>query len=222
MAKQLVTVRYDVSAQAGLCLWYTQEILNVPHLFSTAHEAYLATAHKHLDRNFPDGVAVPVWFSWWGQLPGDAQKYEYDHAAVRAADGRIWSSPLTGKGHAVFNSVDDLVRAFGGGMKYVGWSEDISNVKVAELQGINDMVEDTQLNFDVLSQTFQDMTGRALTKAEFKDQVGRSWQDVLITFQGSVETAAYEEKANKPSVAPAAVSDSDKKLQAIRDALGIK
>jgi hypothetical protein len=215
MARQLVKPNFEIIEIAGWCLRFSDKVFGLNAAYPTAWQAWTNTKFKHEDRNFPPGVAVPVWFDWVGDVGSGRQRY--GHVAVRAPDGKIWSAPLSGTGRAWFATVDDLTRAFGNGMKYVGWSEDISNVKVIET-GEQNMVEDTQLNFDVLAQTFQDMTGRPLVRAEFNSQVGRTWQDVLITFQGSVETAAYEEKTRGNSK----VNEAEVKLQAIKDALGVK
>lgn len=82
---------------------------------------------------------------------------------------------------------------------HLHWAVKVNGVFVDPMsvipQGEETMVQDTDWDFDVLSQTFKDCTGRALTRDEFKGQVGRKWQDVLVTFQGSPETAAYRQKA---------------------------
>lgn len=132
MARQLVPPNVAINEQAGRCLSYARRVFGAPAVESTAWEAWSKVQYRHTDRSFPIGVAFPVFFDWWGQLEGDDQKYQYGHAAVQTADGKVWSSPLTGYGRAVFASVDDLVRSFGNGMKFVGWSEDISGVKVME------------------------------------------------------------------------------------------
>lgn len=133
MAKQLVQPNFEIIENAGWCLQYARRVFGAPAVESTAWQGWMMTEHPHEDRNFPADVAVPVWFDWKGDV-GDGHVFRYGHVAVRAADGKIWSSPLAGRGSAWFNTVDDLTRAFGGGMKYVGWSEDISNVKVVQLQ----------------------------------------------------------------------------------------
>jgi hypothetical protein len=133
MTRQLVQPNFSIVENAGWCLQYARRVFGAPVVESTAWQGWMNTEHPHEDRNFPQGVAVPVWFDWKGDV-GDGHIFRYGHAAVRAADGKIWSSPLSGKGSAWFNSVDDLTRAFGGGMKYVGWSEDISNVKVIDME----------------------------------------------------------------------------------------
>ena len=143
MAKQLVPANVEINETAGLCLQFARRVFGLKAVEPTAHAAILNLKYLHKDRNFPAGVSFPVWFEWWGQLPGDTKKIQYDHAAVMHADGKVWSSPLSGRGRAWFNSVDDLVRAFGGGMKYIGWSEDISGTRVIDAEGDKRMKEDT-------------------------------------------------------------------------------
>lgn len=135
MAKQLIDPDVEISETAGMCLQYARRVFGLPAVEDSAWEAWVNTRYKHKDKEFPQGIAVPVWFDWTGNIKwsdGVWRTQRYGHAAVRTADGKIWSSPLSGKGRAWFASVDDLSRAFGNGMKYVGWSEDISNVRIME------------------------------------------------------------------------------------------
>jgi hypothetical protein len=123
--KQNIQPNTTVTSKWGWCLWFTEEVWGTPHLFPTATDAWNATQFKHEDRNFPD-VAVPVWFSW--SVEG--------HVATRMPDGRVLSSPMTGTGSKWFNSVDEcadeITRITGVKCTYLGWSEDIANVRVAE------------------------------------------------------------------------------------------
>ncbi len=123
----------NTSEKAGLCLQFTENSFGVPNLYDNAWKAWEATQYKHTDRDFPAGVAVPVWFDWSGNVMWDdgfVRYGRYGHAAVRAADGRIHSAPGEGVGSQTFDDVDALTRYFGGGMTYVGWSEDIAGVRV--------------------------------------------------------------------------------------------
>jgi hypothetical protein len=129
--RQINQPNTSIKESAGWCLRFADRTLGVPAAYLTAWSAWEATKYKHLDRNFPN-VAVPVWFDWWGDV-GSGYK-RYGHVAVRMPDGTIHSSPLTGFGRSTFISVDDLCRQFGNGMKYVGWSEDISNVRIVEVE----------------------------------------------------------------------------------------
>ncbi|MFC8008922.1 hypothetical protein [Streptomyces cinereoruber] len=139
--KQLVNPNLQIYEEAGLCLQFARRVFHAPAVEGTAWEGWQNTKYKHSDRNFPQDVAVPVWFDWTGDIGSGRRRY--GHAAVRHSDGKIYSSPLTGYGRAWFNSVDDLAREFGGGMKYVGWSKDISGVKVVEEE---DMAEKATLS----------------------------------------------------------------------------
>lgn len=132
MATQLIQPNYAINEVAGLCLQYARRTYNLPAVEPTAYAAYKNLKYFHADRNFPN-ASVPVWFEWYGDLGGGRQRY--DHVAVRDANGTVWSSPLTGTGRAAFSSVDKLIQAFGNGMKYLGWSEDISGTRVVNVGG---------------------------------------------------------------------------------------
>ncbi len=133
--KQLAEPNVDITEKAGLCLQFSRRGFGATKIEDTAYDAFQNTQFKHFDRNFPEGVSFPVWFEWWGSIKwsdGVTRTQRYDHVAIRHKDGKIYSSPLTGVGRSVFNSVDELARAFGAGMKFYAWTEDISNVRVIE------------------------------------------------------------------------------------------
>jgi len=132
---QLIQPNYAINIKAGLCLKYSRSVFGIDAVYDPAWQAWQKVQYRHEDKNFPD-ASVPVWFDWWGKLPGDTVKKQYGHVAVRDKSGIIWSSPLSGIGRAWFNSIEDLVKAFGNGMKYVGWSEDINNVRVVQEEEI--------------------------------------------------------------------------------------
>lgn len=92
--------------------------------FSTAIEAWHGQKNKHPGERPPSGVAVPIWFSWAGDPRG--------HTAVSLADGRVLSSPVSGsaRGQAIFSSIEALMGAFGGGMAYLGWGEQMDGTVV--------------------------------------------------------------------------------------------
>lgn len=132
---QLINPNFTIKEVAGRCLQYSETVFGHPGVGDTAWDEWNNTKLKHRDRNFPSGVAFPVWFDWSGNIKwsdGVIRWGRYGHVAVMAGDGTIYSSPLSGVGRATFPSVDALTRAFGNGMTYVGWSEDIANVKVIE------------------------------------------------------------------------------------------
>ena len=137
--RQLITPNYEINERAGMCLSYSRRSYGLPAVEPTAYAALRALKHFHADRHFPD-ASIPVWFEWWGDLGNGAGRIRYDHVAIRDKSGRIWSSPLSGNGRAWFATVDDLVRAFGNGMKFLGWSEDISGYRVVINEG-EDMAE---------------------------------------------------------------------------------
>jgi hypothetical protein len=239
MARQLVDPNFSIVENAGWCLQYARRVFSAPAVESTAWQGWMMTEHPHEDRNFPEGVATPVWFDWKGDV-GDGHIFRYGHVAVRAKDGKIWSSPLSGRGSTRFNSVDDLTRAFGNGMKYVGWSEDISNVKVVEIG--ETMVLDTDLEYARWEKLGRQIRGRSLTRDEFRSSaVGRTWLQAIEVLSDDAEADEALKDQELGHVArrddwegqingllaevekkPMDTSDAEKKLQSIKDALDIK
>jgi hypothetical protein len=196
MWQQVKTPNPDVPYVGGDCLDAQVRSFGVDHVYETAIDQWDATpGNNHTDRP-PAGIAVPVFFSLGSAQPDG-------HVAGQLANGAVASSSQPGS-HAelyIHANIDALIKYYSTeypNIEYLGWSEILGNEAIV-IQGDN-MVSDDTLDFNVLSQTFKDCTGRALTQPELQEQVGRNWQDVLITFQGSPETAAWTAKAESAGV----------------------
>lgn len=222
---QLVQPNLNISVQAGRCLEFTEDSFGVPNLYANAWEAWQATQYKHLDRNFPD-VAVPVWFDWSGNIlwtDGVVRYGRYGHAAVRTRDGKVHSAPGVGVGSKVFNNVDELTAYFGGGMTYVGWSEDIAGVNVIKEE---DMAKIE--NRDQAKLFYMFGQHRTVDKVSNKEADGLIGQDVFDVINkwmdGKTSDGQEWNRANDillrlyPNQSQ---GTADKKLQAIKDALDI-
>lgn len=183
--RQIAQPNLNITEQAGWCLSFARRVFGAPAVEATAWEAWENTTHKHRDRNFPQGVSVPVWFDWWGDV-GEGYK-RYGHAAVLHTDGKVWSSPLSGTARAWFASIDDLIRAFGGGMVYVGWSEDISGVRVIEQEDIMDarMTDNVWLG----------LYGEHVPEAKKNQWVGKKMDDMITAERASAKWKARNRAA---------------------------
>lgn len=182
---QIVKPNVEINENAGWCLQYARRAFGADAVETSAWAGWMSTEHPHEDRNWPSGVAVPVWFDWTGDV--GSGRFRYGHVAVRTADGKIWSSPLSGYGRAWFNSVDDLVRAFGGGMRYVGWSEDISDVRVVK-KGTE--VIGNKNHVEIL---FRQFFGRSATATE-KERFAKN------TLEYALNNGLYKYRKDLPSV----------------------
>lgn len=122
--KQLIQPNLAVKGAVGFCLVYARMVFGIGPLYPTAWNAW-ERAIQHEDRNFPP-LAVPVWFKHpaAGTIPG--------HVAIRLPSGDIYSSPFRkSDDRAVLSSIAEVERLYNA--KYVGWSEDINNVRVADV-----------------------------------------------------------------------------------------
>lgn len=124
--KQLVQVTPNITCKPGMCLQYVRETFNIKTpVYGSAHENWDNLKFKHQDKNFPD-VYVPVWFS----LKTDNNW----HVALRAPDGKIYSTSTPKKTTpTIHDSLDAIIKFYGDdGLVYLGWSEDIETVRIAE------------------------------------------------------------------------------------------
>lgn len=140
MWNQLVSPRDDVESNAGLCLWFQQEVWQVPHQFPTAWQAWQATQFKHEDRNLPD-VCVPVWFDHWGTYGNPPTYGQYGHVVTYFPSRGFLSSPGRGYGQQWFGTIEEVERTFNA--PFVGWSEDMQpGMQVVEfVEEVEDMAQ---------------------------------------------------------------------------------
>jgi hypothetical protein len=122
---QLVQPDLNATGRIGFCLEYaSRNVFHNPQGGTNAWAAWNATQFKHLDQNFPD-VSILCWFSFY------QAGVNLGHVVVYVPGQGFYSSPWqTGTSHAILGSISEVERIYGA--KYVGWSEDILNLKVAE------------------------------------------------------------------------------------------
>lgn len=135
--QQLVSPNLGQTSRAGMCLYFSRSSFGAPNVEESAWEAWENTKYKHTDA-LPN-ACVPVWFQHYGSYGTPPVYKNWGHVADYIPGRGVLSSPITfvGPGQEWFPSVDALVNAInrimpGSKTAYVGWSEDISNVRVVK------------------------------------------------------------------------------------------
>lgn len=137
-----------------MCLAYVTEVFGVPAKYPSATVGWANAQYKHPEQP-PSGVSVPVWFKYNGPD---------GHVAVSTPSG-IYST--SSQGDKIFGSIQQLVSWMGEGMTYLGWSEDVNNVRVVQpQQGESDMIPDLG-HLDALFQNFIGRPSNAGEQAEY-------------------------------------------------------
>jgi len=159
---------------------------------------------QHRDRNFPAGVAVPVYWNWTGTVGG--VKQNYGHIGIHLPDGRIWTDGR------YFGSVDLVTSQYlaSGSPSYLGWGESVNSTKVVQ-QVINneDMIRDTDNEYARWALTTMHIRARLiggdlqrLTRDEFRrSAVGQSWLGALEILEDDGEAKAALEKTRIGAIA---------------------
>lgn len=125
---QLIQPNTSVTGTVGLCLQYADKMFGLTHGEKSAWIAWEATQFKHTDP-IPSN-AVPMWYSYYADLDGTGVK-NWGHVTVNIPGVGIYSSPIDPKTtHNVLHSIAEVEQTYG--VKYVGWSEDITNLRVVE------------------------------------------------------------------------------------------
>lgn len=124
---QLITPTPNIPCKPGWCLQYVRETYGIKTpVYPSATANWNACKYKHLDKNFPN-VAVPIWFSLKNEPAG--------HVALRMSDGSVYSaSSATSTTPVHHSSLDALIQYYANAnpLTYLGWSEDIENVRIAK------------------------------------------------------------------------------------------
>ena len=120
-----------IPSTPGWCLQYVREAYGItPGVYPTASAGWLASPTKHMDKDFPAGCAVPLWFAMEGVPAG--------HVVLRQADGSIYSTTEAGASRPTLHpNLDHLMGVYaraGLPLTYLGWTEDIENTRVIERQ----------------------------------------------------------------------------------------
>jgi len=123
--QQIVSPNPNIPCQPGWCLQYVRQTFGAPVVEPTATAGWENAEFKHADMAFPDNCAVPVWFSLATEPAG--------HVALRMADGSVYSTSDDSTVPHHHPSLDDLIAYYWRNpLTYLGWSEDISKVRVVE------------------------------------------------------------------------------------------
>lgn len=190
----MIQVKPFIIANAGttkyMCLSNVRKGYGIPALHEYAYQDWQNNV-QHKDQNFPSGCSVPVYFNWTGAVGGVTKNW--GHVGVRLADGRIWTD---GKYYA---NVSELSKNYLGGQAYLGWGEQINNVKVVTEVSMAETINDDvarqigwhylgRNGFDGKPNALQspqgDLQGKPLTNAQlstfFLSAEARDWRDSRI------------------------------------------
>lgn len=123
--QQIIQPNWGAVSPPGYCLGLaTSVFFGGAGGYEWATQAWDASPTKNGSRDMPS-VAVPVWFSWWGNINGTYQ--DWGHVVVyNPSNGKFLSSPgrwSDGVGQQWFNSIQEIENWFGA--RYNGWTLDI-------------------------------------------------------------------------------------------------
>ena len=122
--QQVVSPNPDVEENPGMCLGLVaKSYFGGPSGVNCATDAWNMSGTQNGSRSLPD-VAVPVFFSWWGNINGTYK--DWGHTCVYFPGRGFLSSPrrwTDGWGQTWFNSLEEIERWFG--CQYVGFTLDL-------------------------------------------------------------------------------------------------
>lgn len=185
--EQLIQPNLKIVGTPELCLVYVREVFGVAALYPTAAAAWQNAQYKHTGT--PPANAVPIWFSY-NQPTG--------HVAVWN-NGTVYST--TAQGDKTFTSIQALMNYIGEGIEYLGWSEDINNVRVVQPQGV-----DMQPTPKQVGDIYKFMTNADIsqTDLDFYITAPRTIYDLVYALGPDCQkkVAAYASLPNATQLAP--------------------
>lgn len=243
MFKQVYEPAINTQAQPAMCLQYIDDAGNAPNRSATAKAAFMKehNAGRIRGDELPDKLWVVIWFEFTKggyTYPSGATVLYKDawHIAFARRDGntlQIHDSEVHSGARNPYNALAAVEAWFGKyGTKYAGWSTNCDG-----RQYVNKEEEDMKAD----NYTIQALAEAGLGRTAAGDQnlinnVGRDVKEVIDTFRTYPEWKERQRKADdydrlaaelaqlkeKPQKAPMETSEAEKKLEAIKDVLGIK
>ena len=132
MSTQLVYPNPSTQDGAGWCLRFTQTVWGAPVRYNSAWDAWNATTLKHdITEDIPNDVGVVVWFSHYGSYGSPPYYANWGHVVSWIPGRGYLSSPRNGYGQDWSTSIGEVEAKFN--CRYVGWTEDINGLRVAEI-----------------------------------------------------------------------------------------
>lgn len=132
--QQLIQPNLNTADFDGWCLRFVENVFNISKVqrhYNFAIDAWNGATFKHADA-LPD-VVVPVWFNWTGTVQG--KKANYGDVALWVPGKGVFGTPL-GNVHTASNrwdsSVEARAKAIGGNASYLGWTEDLTGVRLVQ------------------------------------------------------------------------------------------
>lgn len=120
----MANARKTTTNDPGMCLWYTQEWCETPHVYPDATAQWEAATKKHPgDRNPPAGAPV----SWTGGSKG------HGHSALSVGGGRVRTIDQQSSGKTTEVPLGEIEDDWG--LTYKGWHEDLGGVDLPYLVG---------------------------------------------------------------------------------------
>jgi opacity protein-like surface antigen len=188
--QQLIQPNLSVVGQNGECLVYVREVFRVSAKYATATAAWENAQYKH--SGTPPANAVPIWFSW-----------EADGHVAVWDNGTIYST--TAQGDKTFASIQALMDYIGGGIAYLGWSEDINNVRVVQGENMSPMT--AIVDNETATRLFNGWLFRyPKDQAEANNIIGMNVQVAMAWLDGQPERQNLEKIITANTTAPTTLS----------------
>lgn len=183
---QLVTPNPNIPCIPGWCLQYVRQAFGAPVVEPTATAGWNNAKFKHRDWNFPAGMWVPVWFELATEPAG--------HVALLAPNGAVYSttSPFSNL-PTIHPNMAHLIAAYApyNPLTYLGWSEDISGVRVVQDFSVQSQAETIKpVQEDIFMALTEEQQLRILAAADRINYVIDQPKDKVLTTAHIEQVAA--------------------------------
>lgn len=165
----------------NFCLDNVRRGFGIENKYASAWEAWEHT-EQHPDRDIPDGLDVPLFYSYTANIDGVTQNY--GHINVRLANGTVWSDGT------IYANIDAYL--YNHYPQYVGWGESVNDFKIIEGEDMSDIADFNFVNDAALGTLGHEVNG----DQNLLNNVGRPKSDVLREFDNYPEAVEFRRKAS--------------------------
>lgn len=202
--EQVITPNPNIPCTPGYCLQYVRQTFGAPAVYATALDDWNANPTKHEDQDWP-ALWFPIWFTVANEPAG--------HVALHAPDHSIYSSSSPTSTTPVHHANLAAMQFYwnnGKMLTYLGWTEDIENVKVIGETMLNtDQIKlyiTAALHRDATPEDIAAWNGQNPDKLMNEITTDPNWLDqnntILVAYPAAVQKIAELEAAQPVETPP--------------------
>lgn len=161
----------------NLCLDNVRRGYGIGNKYGSAWEAWQHT-QQHPDRNIPNGLDIPIYYSYNATIDGVTQNY--GHINVQLANGTVWSDGN------IYASIEDYTSKKL--PKFVGWGESINDFKIIQGGSMNPNPQQAGDTYKAFATEADGITPGDISQKDLDIAIQTPWAQWIPNFYPGVQT----------------------------------